>query len=218
MQEIFEASQASDGEEAASSITAAATNAARGGFEDMHLSWMLIRISSALAITAVILIVAAFVVGPLSKSRGSIRSFYGEDLRHALKKAEAYNGVRLQLKQPVDAQEVRERVLELLRQGGRHSLLRVLMLSSTQYTFSDLGDEAMVNLLIHHGESGVADQRHQDEVRPEHLPAFSHHHTTITGPRPPTPHMHEPLVCRPRTSCGPTTFRSKFTSMATIST
>ena len=97
----------------------------------------------------------AFVLGPLTKGRGRRRKFYGEDLRHAKKKAQAYNGVRLTLKEPIDSLAVRGRVVSMLKKEGAYSLLRSRVLSTTEYYFSDAPDEDVATAIIHHGASGV---------------------------------------------------------------
>merc|ERR1719171_837869 len=98
-------------------------------------------------------VVAGYVFGPLSKNRGPRRSFYGEDQRHAAKGADAYNGVRLVLKAPVDAAAVRGRLLGLLAAEGNKSLLRVHMLSTTEYEFFRTADDEVAALLMQESES-----------------------------------------------------------------
>ena len=110
---------------------------------------------SAMGLLASLTSVTAYLLGPFSKSAGKIRTFYGEDKRHATKLGEAYNGVRLVLKKTIDAQTVRARVLAMLKKEGQDSLLRVILLSSSQYTFTDVSDAEVADYLIHYGESGV---------------------------------------------------------------
>jgi hypothetical protein len=93
-------------------------------------------------------VIAAYVFGPLRKNRGQRKKFYGEDLRHALKGSTAFNGVRLVLKSPVNAGLVRERLLQMLAAEGGKSLLRVHVLSATEYCFSSASDAEVAAYLL----------------------------------------------------------------------
>jgi len=111
--------------------------------------------TSALIVLVAVALIAAVVLGPLTKSRGTTRTFYGEDRRHAIKEHKAYNGVRLVLKEPVNVAAVKDRVLAMLKGEGPHSLLRAIFQSTTKYHFTDLSDKGVVEMLVHQCESGV---------------------------------------------------------------
>lgn len=135
------------------------------------LSTMLsVGVGMPLACCALFLVVA-LLLGPYSKSWGSLRTFYGEDARHAEKKAEAYHGFRLLLKpeqSPVDVAALRARMMEIVQKEGSRGILRVRMLSTTKYTFSDAPAEEVVNTLLHVGVSGIDEPGKQLAVA-EHM-------------------------------------------------
>jgi hypothetical protein len=86
---------------------------------------------------------------------------YGEDRRHAAKKETAFHGFRLTLAKPIDQAAVRARIMEILKQEGAHSTLRIRMLSMTNYTYTTAPDAEVADSLIRVGASGIEEQATQ---------------------------------------------------------
>jgi len=114
-------------------------------------SWLL----TGFAALAIVLIVVLLITGPLTKNRGAIRSFYGEDRRHAPKAETGFHGFRLTLKEPVDASAVRERVLSMLKKEGSRSMLRIRLISAKQYTYSAAADADVADEMLGVASSSV---------------------------------------------------------------